>query len=147
MEQEGRRTDFQRRLLQGLKDIEGEVSAWVILPNHYHLLVRIPDITIYGKMNGNLHRGTATEWNREDETPGRKVWYRFSDREVRNERAFFAYFNYIHGNPVKHGWVQNADEWSCTSLHNHLEKMGRDYLRMLWRLYPPREVGTGWDEF
>ena len=147
MKTEERRANYQRRLLDGVEQIGGEVSAWVILPNHYHLLAKVPDIKVYGKMDGDLHRGTATEWNREDATPGRKVWFRFSDREVRSEQAFFAYFNYIHGNPVKHGYVQRAGEWSCSSLHSHLDKMGDKYLRMLWRLYPMFDTGKGWDDF
>ncbi|MDP6113882.1 MAG: transposase [Planctomycetota bacterium] len=147
MKTEERRADYQRRLLDGVEQIGGEVSAWVILPNHYHLLAKVSAIEVYGKMDGDIHRGTATEWNREDATPGRKVWFRFSDREVRSEQAFFAYFNYIHGNPVKHGYVQRADEWSCSSLHSHLDKMGAKYLRMLWRLYPTFDTGKGWDDF
>ena len=147
MHTEERRADYQRRLLEGVEEINGEATAWVILPNHYHLLAKVPEIKVYRRMDGDLHRGTATEWNREDRTPGRQVWYRFSDREVRSESAYYAYFNYIHGNPVKHGYVQQADEWGCTSLHIHLEELGRRYLRQLWALYPPRDIGEGWDDF
>ena len=147
MEAEERRADYQRRLLAGVEEIGGETAAWVTLPNHYHLLARLPDIKAYARLDGNLHRGTATEWNRADGTPGRQIWYRFSDREVRNESAYFRYLNYIHGNPVKHGYVRRADKWECTSLHIHLEKFGPEYLRELWALYPPRDIGEGWDDF
>ena len=62
--------------------------------------------------------GGPLNWNREDGIPNRKVWYRFSDRGMRSEGHFFASINYIHANPVKHGYVEKATEWPWSSLHN-----------------------------
>jgi len=144
---EDRRLYLQHRLLEGITQMGGEATAWVVLPNHYHALARVPDIMAYREFSGKLHRGTAYEWNRVDRTPGRKVWFRFSDRQVRGERSYFTYFNYVHGNPVKHGWAARADEWLCSSLKRYLQELGRDYLKDLWNRYPPRDTGKGWDDF
>lgn len=81
------------------------------------------------------------------ESRGRKVWYRYSDREIRGEGHYYACFNYVHGNPAKHGWVKRADQWLCSSIHGYLKELGREYLRDLWDKYPPRDMGKGWDGF
>jgi len=124
----------------------GEVSAWVVLPNHYHLLARVPSLRQFGLMSRKLHSKTAVQWNREDGIPGRQVWYRYTDRAIRGDGHYYAALNYIHGNPVKHAYVDRADEWACSSVHIYLETFGREYLRDLWRQYPPRDMGKGWDE-
>ena len=122
----------------------GIVHAWVVLPNHYHVLGEV-DLTAFSKWIARLHNGKATQWNREDATLGRRVWYRFSDRRIRNERHYRASMNYIHGNPVKHRYVEDARAWPWCSLHEYLKTFGRAQLVEWWLAYPVREYGRGWD--
>ena len=63
MNSEDRRMYLQHRLLEGMAEIDAQVTAWVVLPNHYHVLARLPDIKVFGGMTRTLHRGTAYEWN------------------------------------------------------------------------------------
>jgi putative transposase len=122
-----------------------EIRAWVVLPNHYHLLVE-GDLHVFARQIARLHNGTATQWNREDVTPGRKVWHRFSDRIIRSEPHYYASLNYIHANPVKHGHVATANDWAWSSLQLYLDVVGRERLAEWWRQYPVGEYGKGWDE-
>jgi putative transposase len=122
-----------------------EIRAWVVLPNHYHLLVE-GDLHLFGRRIGRLHNGIATQWNREDGTPGRKVWHRFSDRILRSERHYYASLNYIHANLVKHGHAAKADDWVWSSLSLYMEMVGREQLGQWWRQYPVGNYGEGWDE-
>ncbi len=147
MATEDRRVAVLEGVLEGVLEMGGEISGWAILPNHYHLLIRVPLLKTFGIMVRKLHSGVATQWNREDGTPGRQVWYRYRDRRIRGERHYYASLNYINANPVKHGYVQLADEWTCSSIHGYLESFGREYLRELWLEYPPRNMGKGWDDF
>jgi len=121
------------------------VWGWVILPNHYHLLIET-DLRAFRTWVGHLHNGKSTQWNREDATPGRKVWHRFMDRAIRNERHFHASLNYVHANPVKHGYADDASQWPWSSLHEYLDNVGRDVLVDWWRRYPVRDYGKGWDD-
>ena len=141
-----RRQHVERGLVEGIEHAGGEASAWAVLPNHYHVLARMPSLKAFGDVVRRLHSASTVQWNREDRTPGRKVWYRYADRQIRNERHYYAAFNYVHGNPVKHGLVARADEWIATSLHQHLDALGREYLKELWLRYPPLNMGAGWDE-
>ena len=141
-----RQTQVERQLLEGLQEIGGEASAWVVLPNHYHLLAHVPSLKVFGEMTRKVHSRAAVQWNREDGAPGRSAWHRYRDRQIRGQRHYFVAFNYVHGNPVKHGHVDRADEWISSSVHLHMEVLGREYLRDLWSKYPPRDMGKGWDD-
>ena len=142
-----RLTEFRDALFEGLDSLSGiQTEAWVIQPNHYHILVRA-DLEVLGPWLGRLHNGKATQWNREDSTPKRKVWFRFSDRMIRSDRHFYATVNYIHANPVKHGYVEKATDWPWSSLHGYLDAYGRDTLATWWRQYPVEDYGKGWDDW
>lgn len=133
-------------LLRGIEEeLGGAVRAWVVLPNHYHLVVHV-DLRAFGRWIARIHNGMATQWNREDGTPGRKVWHRFSDRAIRNERHYRASVNYVHGNPVKHGYVEDSRDWPWSSLHEYLQTLGREQLAEWWRQYPVGSYGKGWDD-
>ena len=141
-----RREDVERRFLAGFADqSEWQLFAWCVLPNHYHILARV-NLDGYADWIGRLHNATSSRWNREDQAPGRKVWHRFADRAIRGERHYFATLNYIHANPVRHGWAKKANEWACSSACLYLEKHGRDDMIRLWQAYPVRHYGDGWDE-
>ncbi len=123
-----------------------EITAWVVLPNHYHLLVRVDDFQEIGAIARLVHGRTSRSWNTLDRSPGRKVWYRYTDRAIRSERHYYTTLNYIHYNPVKHGLVASPYDWEPSSLGWYLERHGREWLRDLWSRYPLRSYGEGWDE-
>ena len=66
----------------------GEVRAWVALPNHYHLLLHLEDFGVLGRVFRLVHARTARQWNLEDDTPGRQVWYCYTDRAIRSEAHY-----------------------------------------------------------
>ena len=37
----GRRTGFESRLLDAMHEIQAEIVGWVVLPNHYHILIGV----------------------------------------------------------------------------------------------------------
>lgn len=148
MATETRRSEWEATLTDGL-GLAGEndvdIRAWVVLPNHYHLLIE-GDLRLFAPRIARLHNGKATQWNREGETPGRKVWHRFSDRMIRSERHYYASLNYIHANPLKHGYAAAGEDWAWSSLLAYQELVGRARLAAWWRQYPVADYGSGWDE-
>lgn len=142
-----RRTDFEADLLAAMEEISAEVYAWVILFNHYHLLLGVEALALVSVALKQLHGATSHMWNLEDgQTGQRQVWYKFSDRMIRNDAHFHIVLNYIHYNPVKHGYVKDAYDWPWSSLSNYLDTRGRDWLRTTWNMYPPGDFGKGWDD-
>jgi len=163
---EERRKQLLDLLFEQFIDRGIELGGWVILPNHYHALVYLGDsdeglsshykpvrskaFSPYqqiGKVLQRVHGSTSRQWNLEDQAVGRKVWFAYSDRAIRSERHYYTTLNYIHYNPVKHGWSNSPYDWSCSSVHWYLERQGRDFLRDAWVRYPVKDYGKEWDEF
>jgi putative transposase len=119
--------------------------AWVFLPNHYHVLLATEDLAIVGEVLRLLHSRVATEINGRYDRRGRQVWYRYSDRMMRGPRHRLVTVNYLHYNPVKHGYVDRMTEWPWSSVHRYVEEQGKDMVLQAWREYPMGDYGRGWD--
>jgi putative transposase len=132
-------------VLNALMEAEIQPLAWIFLPNHYHFLAEVEDISIISETLRLAHSRIATQINSRHHQRGRKVWYRFSDRLIRNERHYLATINYIHYNPVKHGYVDDANVWAWSSIHNYTEAQGEHWLARIWKESPIQEYGKGWD--
>jgi putative transposase len=137
---------FAGELHKTLSDLSVPCAAWCVLPNHYHVLVRIMDIRAFTSGIGRLHGRTSYQMNREDSLTGRQIRNRCADRCMRSDRHFYASVNYIHNNPVKHGYVQRWQDWRFSSVHEYLESHGRERLLSLWQEYPLLDYGRDWDE-
>lgn len=108
MKAPARRTEFETLLLNALRAIADESIAWVVLPNHYHALIRIQSLNDLSDALKHLHGATSRQWNIEDNLTGkRRVWYKFADTYIRNNEHLRIAFNYVHYNPVKHGYVSD----------------------------------------
>lgn len=123
-----------------------KICAWVILPNHYHLLVQVVNFDVLSDIFRRVHGALSRQWNQEDNVTGRKIWYRWSDRAIRSERHYYTTLNYIHYNPVKHGLVKSPYDWAESSVHWYLQTYGREWLRDSWVEYPVKDYGKDWDD-
>lgn len=142
---EQRRHQLLDLLFQKFTNIGMEINAWVILPNHYHLLVHHAKICQLKDLFRSIHGRLARQWNLEDNLTG-KVWHSYSDRAIRSDRHYYATLNYIHYNPVKHNYVESVYNWSASSVHWYLEHKGREWLRNCWVEYPIKDYGKNWDD-
>lgn len=115
---------------------EVNVSAWVLLDNHYHLLSYFQDAKIIPKFIQRLHGSTSFKLNQYDGVHGREVWYSYWDRCVRDENDLWTKFNYIHYNPVKHGYAEKPEDWKFSSFNDILEKNGMEWVVNCWARYP-----------
>jgi putative transposase len=94
-----RRTEFEIMLFQEMSRTNSKIIGWTILSNHYHFLVDVDSLDYISETLRNLHGSTSRKWNLEDGTVGRRqVWYKFSDRLIRNETHMLCALNYIHFN-------------------------------------------------
>lgn len=143
---EKRRIELQEYLIDTISQIDNSmIFAWTVLPNHYHILLKT-DLSLVRKTLSRIHNGFSTRWNREDNCAGRKVWHRFSDRHIRNENHYWASVNYIHKNPVKHGYASDLSEWPSGSFNIFQEAIGKDKMTLILQNYPVDEMGAGWDD-
>lgn len=132
-------------VLRALGSAQVECTAWVFPPNHYHLLLQIEDLAFLSELLRRTHSRVATKINSRHHKRGRQVWYGFSDRLVRNERHWSTTLDYIHYNPVKHGYIDHMEDWPWSSVHVYQEVQGEEWIKSNWREHPLLDYGKGWD--
>ncbi len=141
-----RMAGFCAMLLAAVAPVCTGIHAWCVLPNHYHLLVSATDLRSVTWALGKLHGRSSFCWNKEEDVRGRQVWHAVADRFMRGDRHFWATVNYIHHNPVRHGYVTQWTDWPYSSAPEFLSRMGREGAVQIWREHPLRNYGQGWDD-
>lgn len=141
-----RMEQFTCELLAVLREQARQTFAWVVLPNHYHALVEVPDIRQLLHALGKLHGRSSYTWNGEENTRGRQVFYRAADRAMRSDRHYFATLNYVHHNPVRHGYAKLWTDWPWSSAGEYLSAQEADVAKRIWHEYPLNDYGDGWDD-
>jgi putative transposase len=126
-----------RDTLKELASRDGaRLYAWVVLEDHYHLLLWLRFGEDLPAFIHGLHGRSSRSINKEHGITGRRVWYQYWDRCIRDERDFFTRLNYLYHNPVKHGYVKTPEDYPFSSYLYFQKKYGMEWLRDLWERYP-----------
>jgi putative transposase len=95
-----------------------ELLAYVILPDHFHLLLHPEnDSGDFSTIIHSLKRNFTVNYKKSHKiiTP-LKLWQnRFWDHVIRSENDLARHIQYIHWNPVKHGFVQSPEDWDIST--------------------------------
>lgn len=109
-----RRPEFARLVESTLLRFHGlryDLLAWVVMPNHVHLLARLYPGESLPKVVHSWKSYTAHEANRLLGRTG-PFWYReFYDRYIRDEEHYGNVVRYIENNPVKARLCDRAEEF------------------------------------
>ena len=107
------------------------IDAMVVLPDHLHAPWTLPngdaDFSMrWGLIKAGFSRAVPKI---EPVSPSRiskgerGLWQRrFWEHQIRDERDFARHVDYIHYNPVKHGYVKQANQWPYSSIHRFIAK-------------------------
>jgi putative transposase len=118
-----------------------EIIAWVILPEHFHLLVNPLEGNISSIMK-TIKLSFASNYRKCTNLLSGRVWQNgFYDHIIRNEKDFNRHLNYIHYNPVKHGLVKNAWDYEFSSLMQF-----KDFYSQDWGILEEDTEGTDFGE-
>jgi putative transposase len=63
------------------------------------------------------------------------IWYNYWDTCITYEKSYYSRLNYIWYNPVKHGYVENSEDWMHGSYYYRV-KSEKEYLYAINRKYP-----------
>ncbi len=94
------------------------------MPNHLHCLLTFPPgdsdySTRWGQIKGHFSRHINTGERISKSRAKRRergIWQRrFWAHLIINQDDFNRHADYIHWNPVKHGWVRNVADWPYSS--------------------------------
>ncbi|MFI3220393.1 MAG: transposase [Methylococcales bacterium] len=106
------------------------INAIVIMPDHLHCIWTLPPddadfSTRWNLLKGHFSRaidkGERVSKSR-DKRRERGIWQRrFWAHLIVDQADFNNHVDYIHWNPVKHGWVKHVADWRYSSFHKYVE--------------------------
>jgi putative transposase len=92
------------------------VYAYVVMPEHVHLLLSEPEKGLLSDALKSLKQGVSRR--RLDETE--HYWQkRYYDVNVSNANQFSEKLHYIHRNPVKRGLCKRPEDWEWSSFRHY----------------------------
>ena len=108
-----------------------EINAIVVLPEHLHCMLTLPNgdsdfsvrwTLIKAYFSRRIVKGERVSKSREKRGE-RGLWQRrFWEHLIRDETDYRQHIDYIHWNPVKHGWVRLVKDWPYSSFHNYVNQ-------------------------
>ena len=107
------------------------LDAVVILPEHLHCIMSLPDGDEDFSIRWNLIKGSFSRAIETGERISasrakrgeRGIWQRrFWEHLIRDQADFNRHADYIHWNPVKHGWVRCVADWPHSSFHEYVRR-------------------------
>lgn len=125
------RDEFAKSLARTHQGRTFELFAWVVMPEHVHLLVRpLPRRDLARTLLAlklSFAKTVIARWRRLeapilariiDADGNPRFWLKGGgfDRNVRDMAEFCRHVKYIHRNPVEHGLVEHPDGWAWSSL-------------------------------
>jgi putative transposase len=106
-------------------------DALVVLPDHLHCIWTLPPgdtnfSTRWGLIKARFSRAIDKGERRSASRLARAergLWQRrFWEHLIRDQDDFNRHVDYIHWNPVKHGWVQRVRDWRNSTFHEYVKR-------------------------
>ncbi|MCB1561189.1 MAG: transposase [Xanthomonadales bacterium] len=105
------------------------IDAWAVLPDHLHAVWTLPEddsdfpthwSLIKAGFSRTITAGEPISASRERKGE-RGIWQRrFWEHQIRDDRDRQAHIDYVHFNPVKHGYVTRASDWPHSTIHRYI---------------------------
>lgn len=127
--------DILRKSFKQIKEkISFNIDTIVILPDHIHMIIEPKETKQYPE----IIKGIKTYFSRAiDEikledyelTQSRKdkkekdIWQRrYWEHNITDEKDLRKHIDYIHYNPIKHGYVKKAKEWEYSTFKKYVQQ-------------------------
>jgi putative transposase len=143
------RTAFRQGIQEVRQSMPFSIDAWVLLPDHLHAIWTLPvNDDNFGSRWAVIKRIVSRQCGYLagndgpiKESPAKRgesgIWQRrFWDHLIRDDQDFQRHLDYIHWNPVKHGYVKRVIDWPYSTFHRFVNQ----------GLYPPDWGGIIEDE-
>ena len=107
------------------------IDAVVILPDHWHMMMTLPQGDFGYAKRLSLIKATFSRQIAPNETISesrqkkreRGIWQRrYWEHLIRDTTDYEHHIDYIHYNPVKHGYVKNPVHWRYSSIHRFISE-------------------------
>jgi putative transposase len=111
------------------------IDGWVLMPDHLHCIWTLPEGDIDFSTRWLLIKRSVSRFSKpvalDPELRSHSarrhrestIWQRrFWEHQIRDELDFERHLDYIHFNPVKHGYVQRAVDWPFSTIHRYVRE-------------------------
>ena len=122
---------FREAYAKTAQNHQFQLDAMVVLPDHVHMLITLPSnsadysiivASIKSQFSRQIKKDTATTESQQAKRE-RGIWQRrFWEHRIRDDLDFQQHIDYIHYNPVKHGYVVKAQDWQYSTLNKLVTK-------------------------
>ena len=107
-----------------------ETTAICVLPDHVHAIWSLPNgdtdfSTRWNLIKGGFSRGLSARPRSPSKISKREkgIWQRrYWEHTIRDEADLERHIDYIHYNPVKHGYVSRVADWPHSSFHRYVDQ-------------------------
>lgn len=115
--------DFLSRLEKSIKLTKAFCYAWVLMPNHLHLLIRTGKCSLSDLMRSVL-TGYAVYYNKKNRRHGYLYQNRYKSILCQEDPYFLKLVAYIHLNPLRGGIVEDLQKLSGYKWCGHAAILG-----------------------
>ena len=126
------RIDLLRQIFRNVKEKHPfKIDAMVVLPEHLRCIWTLPAgdadyktrwALIKAGFSREIPLGERRSKSRQIRGE-RGIWQRrYWEHLIRDEMDYKRHADYIHWNPVKHGWVKRVRDWRYSSFHAHVRR-------------------------
>ena len=105
------------------------IDGWVVLPDHMHCIWTLPQgdddyakrmrlvKTLFSKKMPKTERLSSVRQRKGE----RGIWQRrYWEHTIRDEQDYTTHMDYLHYNPVKHGYADKVMDWPHTTFKHHV---------------------------
>ncbi len=99
--------------------------AYAILPDHFYLLIRTErGSDTFSAVMHSIKRNYTAKYKRAHSIAAPIILWqpRFWDHIIRDEDDLARHLDYVHWNPVKHGYVERPGDWPHTTFRQWAER-------------------------
>ncbi len=131
------RQQFQELLAAQVARSGWEIVSYVLMSNHFHLLVRTPLPNLAAGMQ-RLLSAHARRMAARHQRPGHLFQGRYKAELIENDSYYWTVSRYIHLNPLRAQLVTWPEDWPWSSFPSYLDPSGRlSWVRceLLWQAW------------
>ena len=137
--QPGIRSALRAGITQARQTLPFTIDAWVLLPDHHHCIWTLPpeDVNFSARW-AIIKRQVSRAYEQERRCVGRTLPERSASQRKRRESGFWQrrfweyllqdegdlrrHIEYIHWNPMKHGYAKTLADWPYSTFHRFVQR-------------------------
>jgi len=116
---------YKYSVLKALK-----IYHWVIMSNHYHLLLEIANPEILSSVMAGINKSYTNYYHATYNTVGFLWQGRFKSQPIQKDKYMLACGRYIERNPVKNMLVEYAEDYIFSSAKNYVHGVKDNLISM-----------------